>query len=163
MPKVKNSVLCQLRLEWFRAINFPALLARKAVLTASTFRGLRLLAAAILSLGPHNGSCLCSEAIYLLDKMFTIESARLIKWLDYIDEAAMISNLLKDRREHLKHVQTEVRYPDGQVVIENGSRSGSSSPIVLPERRLGFIPDFTPDLQVAVVLPGLLMGEFQGS
>ncbi len=83
-----------------------------------------------------------------------------MKWLGYIDEAAMISNLLKDRREHLKHVQTEVRYPDGQVVIENGTRSGSSSPAVLPERRLGFIPDYTPDLQVAVVLPGLLMGEF---
>ncbi|CAG0920074.1 unnamed protein product [Notodromas monacha] len=90
--------------------------------------------------------------------MFAVESARMMRLIHCIDEAVMLSNLLKDRRDHLKHVQTEVRYPDGQVVIESGYHSGSSSPQVLPERRLGFIPDLTPDLGVAVVLPGLLMG-----
>jgi hypothetical protein len=91
--------------------------------------------------------------------MFSVQSARLLRWKDYIDEAVMISNVLKEQRNHLKPVVTEVRYPDGQVVIESVHESNFSPPISLPNRKLGFVPDLTPDLQVAVVLPGLLMGK----
>ena len=71
---------------------------------------------------------------------------------------SLLSQIQGFNKKQLKKTETEVMTEDGRRLIEQRDDEGNLHVKVKEGTDLGFVGDYKPDLQVAEVLPGLLMG-----
>jgi len=78
--------------------------------------------------------------------------------IHYNQEMSFLTEIKSFKRQNLQHSDTIVHTIDGRKLKESHDKYGHTTSTLLPGSSLGFVGDYTPDLQVAEVLPGLYFG-----